>query len=129
MSVYSKEYYQANRARYIASSAKWRQANPERYLELARVYRVRDRGKINARAYEHGRLRKEAAVQYKGGVCKDCGKMPHLAAMEFHHIDPATKEWPPAQIIKTDWELAKAELDKCDLLCANCHRIRHSRGS
>lgn len=70
--------------------------------------------------------RKKTAVEYKGGKCIDCGFTGHYAAYQFHHRDPYTKlyDWNKLRLHK--WETVHAELDKCDLLCANCHSIRHA---
>jgi hypothetical protein len=77
---------------------------------------------------ENTRKVKAEAVKYKGGHCVDCSSVVHLAAFEFHHIDPSTKEQDPTRFIQGTKYLsdkAKEELDKCVLLCANCHRVRH----
>jgi hypothetical protein len=65
------------------------------------------------------------AVAYKGGKCVDCGyDEPYPEVFDFHHIDPTTKEFAVFKIIKS-WKKTVVELDKCELLCANCHRKRH----
>lgn len=69
--------------------------------------------------------RKLKAIEYKGGVCVDCGESFHHAAMEFHHCDPTQKDFMISQSFRMKWADVKKELDKCSLLCANCHRIRH----
>jgi len=71
---------------------------------------------------------KQKAVDYLGGACKDCGlKTDILAVYDFHHRDQTEKDFTIAKFITTDFDLVVApELDKCDLLCANCHRIRHA---
>ena len=68
---------------------------------------------------------KMAAIAYKGGVCEDCGWSGHIAAMEFHHCC-GTKEFSFSNIANRRWEVVRAELDKCILLCSRCHHIRHS---
>ncbi len=68
---------------------------------------------------------KAMAIEYKGSKCqnKKCGYNKCSAALEFHHRDPATKEFSISSGGYTrSWERVKKELDKCDLLCANCHR-------
>ncbi len=64
-------------------------------------------------------------IQYKGGKCSNCGYNKHYSALEFHHIDPNKKEIEPAKA--TSFLRIKDELDKCILLCANCHREVHYR--
>lgn len=72
--------------------------------------------------------RKNEAIVYKGGECVDC-KLSYpqypAAIFEFHHLDPTQKDTDWNKLRLTSWEKIKKELDKCVLLCANCHRIRH----
>jgi len=69
--------------------------------------------------------RKLWAIAYLGGCCVDCGYDKHWAAFDFHHRDPETKEFDWSKLRLRSIESMKKELDKCDLLCAICHRIRH----
>jgi hypothetical protein len=65
------------------------------------------------------------AIEYLGGKCNKCGgEFPHYV-YDFHHRDPTEKEKKTSQLRYGSWEKFKLELDKCDLLCANCHRIEH----
>lgn len=65
--------------------------------------------------------RKIKAVEYKGGKCIKCGYNKCIGALQFHHRDKKTKKFQIGGCDITDWEVIKKELDKCDLLCANCH--------
>jgi hypothetical protein len=65
--------------------------------------------------------KKIRAVEYKGGKCQRCGYDRCVYALQFHHRDPDTKEFSIASATKWTWAHLKEELDKCDLLCANCH--------
>jgi hypothetical protein len=69
------------------------------------------------------------AVEYKGGRCVRCGYKVDIRALDFHHRDPSKKEFTLAgNIGRLSWSRVKAEVDKCDLLCANCHRcVDHSK--
>jgi hypothetical protein len=68
--------------------------------------------------------RKLALIELLGGACK-CGfDVP--AALQFHHIDPATKEFTIANKLNRPYDELEAEALKCELLCANCHAIHHS---
>jgi hypothetical protein len=69
---------------------------------------------------------KNAAIEYLGGKCRHCGYSENQAALEFHHRDPNEKEFTIGHVANKSWEFIKKELDKCDLLCSNCHRIEHS---
>jgi len=69
-----------------------------------------------------GRRRvKQQAVDYKGGKCSRCGYDKCLAALHFHHRDRSTKKYELSISQKTFLQSVRDELDKCDLLCANCH--------
>ena len=70
---------------------------------------------------------KKKAVEYLGGKCQRCGYNEHLAPMEFHHTDPSEKDFNFGDVKNKKWDTIKGELDKCILLCSNCHRIEHSK--
>jgi hypothetical protein len=67
---------------------------------------------------------KVIAVKYKGSKCCRCGYDRCIKALDFHHIDPAKKDFSVSGVSRS-WESIKAELDKCILVCANCHRELH----
>lgn len=71
---------------------------------------------------------KRLCVDYKGGECQHCGYNKYLGAMDFHHLDPNEKDFDiaRARLTKFDERVTK-ELDKCILLCSNCHREQHAR--
>jgi len=71
-------------------------------------------------------LRKLKAIEYKGGHCKACGE-DRLVALCFHHREPSDKGFPlnVANLSMYGWDKVEAELDKCDLLCHNCHHVLH----
>jgi predicted HNH restriction endonuclease len=74
-------------------------------------------------------LIKLACIQYLGGVCMKCHHRQHPSTFDFHHRNPNNKVFSiSAAIYKDDltFEQIKDELDKCDLLCSNCHRLLHS---
>ncbi len=65
--------------------------------------------------------------QYKEDLkCCKCG-FDHPAALEFHHRDREDKEMNIASMLsaKSSIESIKKEIEKCDILCGNCHRILH----
>lgn len=70
---------------------------------------------------------KVRAVEYKGGRCETCGYDKCMAALEFHHKNPLKKDFRISSTTR-GWSKLKIELDKCSLLCANCHRELHNKG-
>lgn len=71
---------------------------------------------------------KKNAMEYKGGCCEYCGYKSIPEVYDFHHLDPKEKDF---GISKKgychSWEKVKIELDKCVMLCSNCHREEHAK--
>lgn len=63
---------------------------------------------------------KDKLVEYKGGKCQICGYKKSIKALHFHHLDPTKKDF---TISGKSWsfERLKKEVDKCILVCSNCH--------
>lgn len=69
---------------------------------------------------------KKMAIEYKGGCCEKCGYSKCISALEFHHRTPEEKDFEIApKHHNKSWAALVIELDKCILLCANCHREEH----
>jgi hypothetical protein len=75
---------------------------------------------------ERRRLLKKRAVDYLGGSCYNCGYSKCLSALEFHHVNPEEKDFSICSQDGKTFEDIKPELDKCILLCSNCHREVHA---
>ena len=79
--------------------------------------------------YERVKHRRQAikikAVNYKGGKCELCGYKKCIWALDFHHKNPKEKDFSIAQNSTFKWEKIKLELDKCIMICSNCHREKH----
>lgn len=69
---------------------------------------------------------KEKCVEYKGGKCILCSYSKCLASLDFHHLDSSKKDFGIGTFLTRSFENLKEELDKCVLLCANCHREVHA---
>lgn len=65
------------------------------------------------------------AIEHLGGKCIKCGHKGYAASFEFHHRDPSKKEFQISSGNTNSWETVKKEVEKCDLLCSNCHRETH----
>lgn len=81
---------------------------------------------------EDRRLDKKIYLEYSGGSCIKCGYNKCPASLTFHHRNPSEREFwigGLSERINSIDELnskIKKEIDKCDLLCANCHTLEHS---
>jgi DNA-binding transcriptional ArsR family regulator len=65
---------------------------------------------------------KERLVLRAGGACEVCGYRRYYGALQFHHLDPSSKQFSISRNGTTrSYEEVCAEADKCVLLCANCH--------
>jgi 5-methylcytosine-specific restriction endonuclease McrA len=56
--------------------------------------------------------------------CENCGYKKHHVALDFDHIDPTIKRRDIAKMHTTNVKALKEEMQKCQVLCANCHRIK-----
>lgn len=84
------------------------------------------RCKTCQRAYNqhHSHQMKRLLVDKCGGKCSICGYDKNYAALQFHHRDPSTKEF---TIAAKHWgdDNMFSEIEKCDLICGNCHAEIH----
>ena|SRR3990167_3902907 len=73
---------------------------------------------------------KKMSLEYKGGVCENCGYNKCETALVFHHKESDGKDFGVASKGYTrSWDKVRKELDKCVLLCSNCHAEVHALGS
>lgn len=80
------------------------------------------------KSWEKRKIGKRKAIEYLGGKCEICGYCKCDSAFDFHHRDPSLKDKNIANIVHDNsWDKVTKELDKCMLLCANCHRELHSK--
>ena len=73
---------------------------------------------------------KKMAIEYKGGKCIFCGYNKCNDALDFHHLNSKEKEFGlSVRGLTRSWKKIKEELNKCILVCANCHRELHAKNS
>jgi hypothetical protein len=89
------------------------------------VWRKNNRIRYNTQTRQRRLERKQKAIAYKGGKCEECQQVVHHAAFDFHHVDPTQKDKDLGLMMTHSDTKLFEELDKCKLLCANCHRIFH----
>jgi hypothetical protein len=95
-SEYSRKHYETNKEKQITANTKYKKKKWQEWKD------------------------------YKSTLsCTKCG-FSHIAALDFHHEDPSTKEYDVNRLISNgQFKKAGEELKKCIVLCANCHRIHH----
>ena len=120
--AYKKKYYESSEGKaavkaYIEKNKEKRAAYNKEYLRKYRAANFKGQRKLEF-------------CLYKGGRCVECGFEANedtVAAFDFHHVNPSEKERTPSDMLMLKKDKVFAELDKCILLCANCHRILHYR--
>ena len=91
----------------------WYAKNKARRIRQIREYKARERNKF---------------VQFKSGLsCCVCGYYRCARALEFHHLDSEQKEIEINRLVRQKQFFARMtrEIQKCRVLCANCHRVLH----
>lgn len=81
----------------------------------------------SSQTIQRQRAFKKLCIEYKGGECESCGYSKYDGALEFHHKDPSKKDFTISKSrLKIFDDKVKNELDKCALLCSNCHKEEHA---
>ena len=114
----------SKKCRYSA----WSSLNRDRLNESVRKYRAR-RYRLDGRWRDEGPASvalKEWMMGLKSEPCVDCGGRFDACCMDFDHRDSASKLYNVGSMFSRHYsrELIESEIAKCDLVCANCHRIR-----
>ena len=110
---------------------RYEKKHPEKALENSRKYKAKYAERLKKSASKRQKIRsrknKLKAIAYLGGHCTDCKNEFPPYVYEFHHLDPTIKEFTITRIMGRKWENIVPELNKCVLLCANCHKIRENK--
>jgi 5-methylcytosine-specific restriction endonuclease McrA len=91
--------------------------------------RYSDRREYLIQAVQKRRKRvREMALDFLGGKCSRCGYDRCAEALKIHHLDSSEKDFGISSKGYTrSWKKIRMELDKCEILCANCHREVHAK--
>jgi hypothetical protein len=106
---------------------------PEENFEVARIYRGKTYRRHKCQTCKSARQRERIhetrawlIALKKTLVCAQCG-FSDYRALQFHHEAPTEKEFAVGDVARRGGSLKrlKAEIEKCTVLCANCHAIEH----
>ena len=97
-----------------------------KHKEYSRKYYENNRAKVLAANTANKATHKQKWDEFKATLkCTKCG-FNHPAALDFHHKDPALKEHNVHKLLANkQFTKAYKEIEKCVVLCSNCHRIHH----
>lgn len=96
-SEYIKQHYLKRKEYYVSKAKLSNQRKSEWLREIKNLYKI---------------------------ACVECGYDKHVEALDFHHKDRETKSFDINQAKSQSKKAIIEELNKCEVLCANCHRIR-----
>jgi len=105
----------------------WREANKDKVRAARRKWYAANKEKAKAAIKKREEELRAWFCDYKKTLeCSRCDEKRWFV-LDFHHKDPDEKDKNLANVIKNGWskERILKEIDKCDVLCANCHRALH----
>ena len=100
----------------------------QRPTNVSYYWRNREAEIFRVRVRQAGTV--EMLREWRDVPCADCGRRFEPYQMDFDHRDPATKLFnlmTGRASLMSDEKLL-AEVAKCDIVCANCHRMLHKSG-
>lgn len=123
--AYQKKYYEANKDRIKAQTKAYAIAHPEETRAYKTRYRMEKREMIATHRRSRKKERQELfnAIKLASG-CVDCGYNENPIALDFDHRDSRHKRSDVSQMVNDSLTAALEEIAKCDVRCANCHRIK-----
>ena len=120
-----RRYYEKHKEKYNEYGRNYYHRNVEKCALRAKEWRENNKDYRRTKQREDKRQRKLEAIEYKGGKCERCGYNKCIQALDFHHINPKEKDFTISGGTKS-FESLKSELDKCILVCKNCHSEIHA---
>lgn len=127
---------------YQETRNQWREANPDR-IRAARLLRYANDPEATAKSRTKHQHFRQAHPEYdqtyfqvrltthrerlhalKSAPCLDCGEPFLPCAMDYDHVRGEKRHAIADMVGRFSWEQVEVEIAKCDLVCANCHRMR-----
>ncbi len=110
-----------DRERNLENCRKWREKNKEK------IKQDYQQNKNGIKTCKKLRSQKKRLLYIEEKLQLKCCRCPenHVSCLEFHHLDPSKKEGNISSMIKHSWAKTKKEMEKCIILCSNCHKKEH----
>ncbi len=100
-------------------------ASEEKKREYHRQYYLDNKSKILAQSKKDKNKKRKWFEEFKSSLkCLKCGE-DHPACLEFHHKDSSQKEFSISSYQGRGRDRLRAEIEKCEMLCSNCHKKLH----
>lgn len=122
---YDKEYYEKTKDKAAERQRRYKRKHKDKINMKQQLYREQ-LSKEKTREYRKNqyRIKREFIDSFKT-KCNRCG-FSDKRALVFHHINPEQKDFQISQMInKCGIERLKKEIEKCEVICSNCHLIEH----
>jgi len=119
---------------------KYATRNREKRLLSRKRYRSSEKGKAYDRKYSKSEVAKKGRARYQRKRytefrnkiakykldvgCQDCGYNNRPEALDFDHLPGSNKDFVISKIVGKSWTKIEQEIAKCEVVCANCHRVR-----
>lgn len=106
---------------------KWRAEHVDDLRKYRRDWFLKNKEHARSKVKERKQKLREWLLELKSELrCVECGE-EHIATLHFHHNDPSKKDMSICKTIQNGWSKRRilAEIEKCKVLCANCHSILH----
>lgn len=135
-----RRYYQRHRERLLVEASErrlerreelalyqreYRQNNKEKVAAAKRIYYQKNKDRAEASQRKRSQINRAYINGIKSQPCVDCGKVYPPCAMDFHHLRDK-KNMVSRMIDRARLVDLQSEIEKCEVVCSNCHRIRHA---
>jgi hypothetical protein len=99
--------------------------DPKKQKEYQREWASQNK---QLKSKQTGWLKRKAMVEAaKDKPCAACNQSYPSVCMDFHHTDPTVKDGSVSKLMKSSsYQKLQEEIDKCVVLCSNCHRLLHA---
>jgi hypothetical protein len=128
--AYCKQWSDQNPEQKRSGDRNWLQKHSEQAAHTRKAWYDNHRESVSQRRSRAIYVKKRELASLLGGKCMRCGFDEHPAALQFHHRDPSAKLFSVSASVFMSKRYSQteieAEIEKCDLLCANCHFIHHA---